>query len=87
MDKHRWFLFVCVFRRQQNSFTSDVRGIHTNDVAAICKELVGPFLPLYRNEKYNWQSHVVIIIIVIITKQASFCFSVCFVESRKSVFF
>ena len=89
MGKHRCFLFVCVFRSEHNSFTDDVKRVRTNDVLTVCKVLVRPFLRLYKNGKYNWPRHAVIIIIVIsilVTKQASSCFSVCFVESRKSVF-
>jgi hypothetical protein len=90
VGKHRCFLFVCVFRREHNSFTADVKGVHINDMVTVCKVLVRPLLRLHKNGKYDWPSHAVIIIIIVIsiliTKQASSYFSVCFVESRKSVF-
>lgn len=67
-----------------------MKEVHTNDVVTICKILARPFLRLYKTGKYDWPRHAVVIIIVIIsiliTKQASSCFSACFVESRKSVF-
>lgn len=85
MGKHRCFLCVCVFRREHNSFTADMKEVHRNDVVRICKILARPFLRLYKTGKYDWPSHAVIIVIVI-TKQASSCFSAGFVESRNSVF-
>jgi hypothetical protein len=89
VGKHRCFLFVCVFRRQHNSFTADVKGVHTNDVVTIYKVLVRPILRLFKKGKYDCPSHAVIIIIfmsIFIIKQAGSCFPVCFVENRKPVF-
>jgi hypothetical protein len=54
---------VCVFRREHNSFTADVKGVRTNDMVTV---LVRPVLRLYKNGKYDWPSHVVITIIIII---------------------
>jgi hypothetical protein len=68
VGKHRCFLFVCVFRREQNSFTADVEGVRTNDMVRVSKVLVRPVLRLYKNGKYNWPSHVIIVIIIKITE-------------------
>jgi len=58
------FVCVCVFRREHNSFTADVEGVRTDDMVTVCKVLVRPVLPLYKNGKYDWPSHVVIIVII-----------------------
>ena len=47
---------MCVWR-EHNSFTADVKEVHTNDVVAICKILARPFLRLYKSGKYDWPSH------------------------------
>lgn len=78
-------VYVCF--GDSTTATADMKVVHTNDLVTVCKILARLSLRLYKTGKYDWPSYaVVIIIIVIITKQASSCFSVCFLESRKSVF-